>query len=100
MKKSAIRIILLSIFIGVLPIISLLLASLGATLFGCSTNESGTSQCPTVFGDMGEVLTLMGLFGWYVFYTIPVGLFGVLVGIILLLISFFRGKKPIPVQPE
>jgi hypothetical protein len=100
MKKSAIGIILLSIFIAVLPIISVLLASLGANVFECNINEGGTSPCPTVFGDMGEVLTFMGIFGWFVFYTVPAGLCGVLVGIILLVISLFRGKKPVPVQPE
>ena len=92
MKKTAIGILTASIIIGVLPLLSMIAAGLIASLFGCNLNEGDVSMCPTIFGDIGELLYTMGVFGWFLFYTVPLGGVGVVISIILFIIAFIRSK--------
>ncbi len=93
MKKAAIGILILSIITAILPLASVLLAGLAASLFGCQLDESGTSMCPTIFGDIGGLLSLMGMFGWLVFYSVPLGFAGALGGGVLLFFELRNGGR-------
>ena len=93
MKKIAFLFLFTSISIAVLPLVSMITAGLIASLFGCSLDESGTSVCPTAFGDIGELLYMMGVFGWLLFYTVPLGIAGVLISAMFFIINYIRNKK-------
>ena len=93
MKKASLWLALLSILFAILPILSMLAAGAIANMLDCSLDESGTSSCPTAIGDMGELLSLMGLLGWFVFYTVPLGFLGLLIALVLFVVSLFLGRK-------
>ena len=92
MKKTALGILIASIIIAVLPLLSMIAAGLTASLFGCDLNEGDVSMCPTIFGDIGELLYTMGVFGWFLFYTVPLGAVGLVTSAILFIIAFIRNK--------
>lgn len=93
MKKIALIFALVSVSIAVLPLLSMLVAGLVARLFGCELNESDMSVCPTVFGDIGSTLYLMGVFGWLLFYSVPLGICGIVLSAILFAIAALRKKR-------
>lgn len=93
MKRIGIGILITSLIVGVLPLLSVVTAGFLSTIFGCALNEGDTSMCPTVFGDIGELLYTMGVFGWFLFYTIPLGMIGILIGGIVITIGVLRDKK-------
>jgi hypothetical protein len=93
MKKFAIATLILSIIVAILPLVSMFVAGFFAHIFGCTLNEADVSVCPTVFGDIGGMLSLMALFGWLVFYTVPLGCAGILISILFFTISAFKAKK-------
>ena len=92
----SLSIALLSILFAVLPLISVLIAVGVANVFNCPLDESGASSCPTPFGDVGEVLSVMAIFGWLIFFTVPIGLIGLLCAVILLIASLVAGRNKAP----
>ena len=70
---------------AIVPIINILLTALLATVFGCEVNESGAQLCITPFGEIGDLLYLLGASGWFIFFTLPLGFVGVIVGFVLFL---------------
>lgn len=93
MRKTSIWIAIISVVYAILPIVSLLIAIVVANIFGCSVDESGSSTCVTPIGDIGDLLSMMGIFGWLVFFTVPTGLLGLIVAIILFVASFIPKKQ-------
>lgn len=55
------------------PILVTALASLVANAAGCELNEGQVHACIIVGRDYGDLLYRMGLFGWVMLFTIPVG---------------------------
>lgn len=72
---------LCSVLIVVLPIIPPLLAALLGSVLGCQVDEGGTSPCLVLGFDIGGMLSTMVVFTWISFMTIPIAIFGLLVGI-------------------
>lgn len=94
MRKASLWIAGISILYAVLPLLSVLVAGVIANMYGCNIDESGLSTCPTPIGDIGDLLSIMGIAGWLVFFTVPTGLLGLAVALILFVISFFwKGKS-------
>lgn len=93
MKKAAITILMLSLFTAVLPLLSMLIAGFLANILGCTLNEADFSVCPSAFGDIGGLLSLMALFGWLIFYTIPLGFAGILLSVVFFIIHVLMKKK-------
>ena len=93
MRKASIWIAVISIVYAIIPILSMVLAGVIASIFGCPLDESGTSVCVTPVGDIGELLSFMGVFGWFVFFTVPTGLVGLIVALILFGVSFIPKKQ-------
>ena len=89
MKKVGCWTMIGSAVFAVLPIINILLTALIATVFDCEVNESGAQLCITPFGEIGNLLYLLGVSGWFIFFTLPLGLIGVVVGFVL----FLLGKR-------
>lgn len=55
------------------PILVTALASLIANAAGCELNEGQAHACIIAGRDYGDLLYRMGLFGWVMIFTIPVG---------------------------
>ncbi len=83
MLKTSKWLMIISGVFAILPILSILLTIVAAALFGCSVNETAPRSCPTPLGDWGEMLYLLGVFGWLIFISIPVGIAGILLGLAL-----------------
>lgn len=92
MKKASLWLIGLSVLFAILPLISMFIAGGIASMFGCTIDESGTSVCMTPLGDLGGTLSLMGIVGWLVFFTVPIGFLGLLLGVLLLIVAIVRAK--------
>jgi len=93
MKKTAFALLIISTLIAVLPLLSILMAGAAATMLGCDLNEGSISECPTIFGDAGETLYIMGVFGWFLFYTVPLGGIGIVVSLCLFVAARIRLKR-------
>jgi hypothetical protein len=93
MKRMSIGILIVSFLVALVPVISLVLAVFLSTILNCSLNEGSVSACPTIFGDIGELLHAMRVFGSFLFYTAPIGLGGVMVGVIAFILGLMKDKK-------
>lgn len=67
--SSLLAIIVFALF----PVASVLLAGLIATPAGCELNEAVVNPCIIAGIDLGELLYAMGVLGWLMIGTIPVG---------------------------
>lgn len=73
----------------ILPIIMALLGYVGATIFGCeSFNEGSVSGC--MFSDLWYAL---GIFPWFLFFTVPIGIFLEILLVIGHILVFLTSKK-------
>ena len=74
------------------PLLSVLTCGVIASLAGCNVSEAGASPCPIGGFDMGGVLVTMLVCGWLIFWTLPSGLFFLVVFTIIVLILRRRRK--------
>lgn len=61
------------VVIGLLPLLPVLFAGGIATLLHCQVDESGTAPCMIEGVDIGGTLSLLGLLGWLIFFSAPLG---------------------------
>lgn len=77
----------ISITFILLPIVSMLLAIILSNLLDCSTAYAGAESCKIGGQFMGETVYNMFTFGWVGFYSIPIGIVGVIISGIIYLVS-------------
>lgn len=65
------------VLLGLLPILSMLVASVVAFAAGCDLHEGDVNSCVVLGADLGEALYRMFVAGWFAYLTLPVGLVGV-----------------------
>lgn len=81
-NKSVSRWLLLgSIVFALLPIVSLVLSFLLSNLLNCSTAYAGEESCKIGGQFIGDVVYSMFTFGWFMIYTIPLGILGVIISV-------------------
>lgn len=68
---------------ALLPVAAVLLASLLATIAGCNVNEGGAEACSLLGLDIGGLLYMLFVSGWFALITLPIGVPAVLVGLVL-----------------
>jgi hypothetical protein len=61
------------------PILSLVTCGIIATIVGCEVSEAGPQPCMILGLDIGRPLAIMGVLGWFMFFTIPIGLLSLVV---------------------
>jgi hypothetical protein len=83
-KKVAFSILVVSSLIALFPVVAMLLSKFLTIVFGCHLDAEELSSCPTIFGDLGAHLFTMSTLGSFLFYSIPVGFGGLILGSILL----------------
>ena len=81
---------LVMIVIGLLPMAGVLVSSGIAGLAGCPLNEGGVNPCVILGLDLGPLLAMLFVGGWFFFLTAPVALGGILLGIGLALAALIR----------
>ena len=77
---------------GALPVVSLLLAVLFATAFGCQLDEGSVHPCVVLGLDFGGLLYPMAVGGWFVMFTIPLAGLALLVWLIVLVVLLVRRR--------
>tara|TARA_B100000745_G_C20108501_1_gene379389 strand:- start:870 stop:1187 length:318 start_codon:yes stop_codon:yes gene_type:complete len=83
------------ILFGVAPILSVLFASGIASVGGCALNEGSTNACSVVGIELGGMLYIMFVAGWFALMTLPLAFGALILWSIILLIRFFvlRSRK-------
>jgi hypothetical protein len=89
----ALALFFVSLTIGLLPIASVIVAGTLANTYGCTLHEGFPNPCIILGKDRGDLLYTMGVAGWFMFFSIPIGLMGVLASLILALILFLVGRS-------
>ena len=95
LKRRMIWALALILLLGALPLASLVLAALFATVFGCSLNEGSVHPCVVLGLDFGDLLYPMFLGGgWSLMFAIPlVGLALIVWLIVLVILLFMRWHR-------
>lgn len=96
-------VVFIILLIAFLPVISVAIASEIATANGCDLDEGSVHPCIVNGGDMGVTLYTMGVMGWFMLATIPLGLGAVLVYLIAvagfyIVRGILRARKTAQVQ--
>jgi hypothetical protein len=90
--KNSLLIILFSFGFGLVPLVSLLLASTIANIGDCTLHEGYVNPCNILGLELGGILYGMGMAGWYLIVSIRWGLLGLLLGITLFIAEIFKIK--------
>lgn len=79
---APIKLLILSVLVGGTPVFSVLLAGLVAKANSCELHEGFVNPC-VIFGvDLGGMLYSMGVFGWFMLISLPIGILGALASIL------------------
>lgn len=81
-------VVLLILFVAFLPVISVAIAGSIANANGCQLDEGSVHPCIVNGSDMGETLYTMGVMGWFMLATIPIGL-GLVVVYLIVVGAFY-----------
>lgn len=84
-RTSSFKLAFLLIFVGVLPLISVLVAAQIASWAGCALHEGFKNPCIINGTDWGELLFTMLGFGWLMLVSLPIAAAGVLMLLIQIL---------------
>lgn len=82
-----------SIVFALLPIASLVLSFLLSNLLNCSTAYAGEESCKIGGQFVGDVVYSMFTFGWFMIYTIPLGLIGIVIATIMFGLRKAKNKQ-------
>lgn len=74
-------------FLGVLPLLTALLAGAIANLAKCELDEGSVHPCVIAGKDVGNLLYAMGVGGWFTLMTLPAAFFLALIYSVYLLVS-------------
>ena len=92
MKRVFFYIFLAAVVIGLIPIFSVLAATLIAGIAGCDLNEGSINTCMVLGADIGGTLYTMFVMGWLGLISLPLAAFAVLGLLILGLIHLITRK--------
>lgn len=80
--------------VALAPLISVIIAGSIADANGCTLNEGSVHPCIVGGNDMGSTLYAMGMMGWFMIATIPLGAGAVLVWAVVLIVHrLYWGRK-------
>jgi hypothetical protein len=82
------------VLLAAMPVISALISGAIAGALGCQLNEGGAPPCPLMGVDLGEMLVVMFVLGWFAFVTLPLGAVALAVWLIVAcLITFVWWRR-------
>jgi hypothetical protein len=83
----------LALFFFALPSISVVIAGVTAHLLGCTLNEGNVNPCHFLGISLGPLLTGMGVAGWLMLVSLPLGALVLLTWIVVELVQLVRKKS-------
>lgn len=87
----------LIVFIAALPLISVFLTYLIADANGCRVDEGSVHPCVVMGVDIGGLLYTMGVLGWLMLASLPLGALAVIAWLAVLIVHYlarrFAGTK-------
>lgn len=90
-KSKVARILLrIGLILILLPITSFIISYVFSNLLNCQSEWAGENICSIGGAGIGNLLYNMYVFGFYIFYTLPIGLFIIILSGI---ISLIKKKK-------
>jgi hypothetical protein len=92
-KQRMIWALAIILLFAVLPVVSLLLAVLFASAFGCQLDEGSVHPCVVVGLDFGGLLYPMAVGGWFVMFTVPLAGLALIVWLIVLVVLLFIRRR-------
>lgn len=75
------------------PIVSVLVAGTIASWNGCRLDEGSVHPCVVNGADLGSTLYAMGMMGWFMIATIPLGLMAVVVWTLVWVVLARRARQ-------
>ena len=92
-KQRMIWALAVIVLFGALPLLSMLLALLIASPFGCPLDEGSVHPC-VIFGlDFGTLLYTMAVGGWFVMFTVPLAGLALIVWLTVLLVLLLIRRR-------
>ncbi len=85
-------IVFLILFVAFLPVVSVAIAGGIANANGCQLDEGSVHPCIVNGQDVGETLYTMGVMGWLMLVTIPIGL-GVVVLYLIIVVGYYIVRR-------
>ncbi|RMF24612.1 MAG: hypothetical protein D6756_06700 [Cyanobacteria bacterium J083] len=79
-----------SLALGLAPVISVLLASAVVEIGDCRLHERGVNSYQIWGFELGEILYAMFVVGWFALLSLPLGLLGLIVGLIWLGVKLLK----------
>jgi hypothetical protein len=76
------------VFLATLPLISVFATYLIADANACTVNEANVHPCVVMGTDIGGLLYFLGMMGWFMLATIPLGAMAVLAWLVVLVIHY------------
>lgn len=76
----------LILVVALLPVISVVIAGSIAEANGCTLHEGFSNPCIVNGSDMGETLYALGVMGWFMIATIPLGGMAIMAWLVILVI--------------
>jgi hypothetical protein len=92
-------IVFLILFVAFLPVVSVAIAGGIANANGCQLDEGSAHPCIVNGQDVGETLYAMGVMGWLMLVTIPIGL-GVAALYLIIVVVFYIVRRVARNRPE
>jgi hypothetical protein len=77
----------------ILPLLSMMTATLLAGANDCPLNEGNPHPCPILGSDWGETLYNMSVAGWLMLFTLPTGVLLFIVWLVFLVVHLWRRRK-------
>jgi hypothetical protein len=85
-------VVFLILFVACLPLASVAIAGEIASANGCQLDEGSVHPCIVNGRDIGETLYTMGVMGWLMLATIPLGL-GLALAYVILVAAFYLVRR-------
>jgi hypothetical protein len=83
----------LILLVALAPLISVMIAGTIAEANGCTLHEGFVNPCLVNGTDMGETLYAMGVMGWFMLATIPLGAMALVAWLVILVIHLIARRR-------
>jgi hypothetical protein len=81
------------VVLAALPVLSVTVAGLVASANGCRLDEGGAHPCVIAGTDYGDTLYTLGVLGWLMLASLPLGVMALLVWAVVLGIHLFAWSR-------
>jgi predicted MFS family arabinose efflux permease len=91
--RNYLVILVVIVLFAAAPLISVYFTYLVADSHGCTVNEATIHPCIVLGADLGGLLYVTGVMGWFMLATIPLGGGALIVWLVILLIHYLAWRQ-------